>query len=126
MTLDVAYSYCMNLTESEKLEVDKQVRKNRGELFFAILIALPFWFSGVKPKIEHKVESPVAEKLAPLAQSADDYQETFNDNKYKSQERDKEYKVSKKMSSKLSKISTKVRKDKQTSKSLDKLEEQLI
>jgi len=29
MTLDVAYSYCTNLTEEEKLEIDKQVRKNR-------------------------------------------------------------------------------------------------
>lgn len=29
MSLDVAYSYCINLTEEEKLEIDKQVRKNR-------------------------------------------------------------------------------------------------
>ena len=41
MSLDVAYSYCINLTESEKLEVDKQVRKNRCELKFAIFF-LPF------------------------------------------------------------------------------------
>jgi len=36
MTLDVAYSYCISLMELEKLEVDKQVRKNRCELKFAI------------------------------------------------------------------------------------------
>ena len=43
MTLDVAYSYCTNLTEEEKLEIDKQVRKNRFELKFAIFFPfLPF------------------------------------------------------------------------------------
>jgi hypothetical protein len=55
MTLDVAYSYCTNLTEEEKLEIDKQVRKNRFELKFAIFFPfLPvpncstgsFFFSG--------------------------------------------------------------------------------
>ena len=51
---------------------------------------------------------------APLAQCADEFQEAYN-----------EYKVYKEMSSTLSKVSTKVRKDKETSKSLDKLEEQL-
>lgn len=53
----------------------------------------------------------VAEKLAPLAQLADDCQEAYN-----------EYKVYNKMSSTLSKVSKKVRKDKETSKSLNKLE----
>jgi hypothetical protein len=52
--------------------------------------------------------------LAPLAQFADDCQEAYN-----------EYKVYNEMSSTLSKVSKKVRKDKETSKSLDKLEEQL-
>jgi len=43
VTLDVAYSYCTNLTEEEKLEIDKQVRKNRFELKFAIFFPfLPF------------------------------------------------------------------------------------
>ena len=28
MSLDVGYSYCINLTEEEKLEIDKQVRKD--------------------------------------------------------------------------------------------------
>ena len=32
MSLDVAYSYCINLTEKEKREIDKQVRKNRVTL----------------------------------------------------------------------------------------------
>lgn len=36
MSLDVAYLYCTNLTKEEKLEIDKQVRKNRCELKFAI------------------------------------------------------------------------------------------
>ncbi len=43
MSLDVAYSYCINLTEEKKLEIDKQVRKNRFELKFAIFFPfLPF------------------------------------------------------------------------------------
>ena len=129
MTLDVAYSYCINLTESEKLEVDKQVRKNRFELKFAIFFPflpfpivpqVPFFpVEGFSPQqvvrnARDRVESAVAEKFAPLAQLADDCQEAYN-----------EYKVYKEMSSTLSKVSTKVRKDKETSKSLDKLEEQL-
>ena len=61
-----------------------------------------------------RAESAVAEKLAPLAQLADDCQEAYN-----------EYKVYKEMSSTLSKVSKKVRKDEDTSKGLDKLEEQL-
>ena len=46
MNLDVAYSYCTNLTEEEKLEIDKQVRKNRFELKFAIFfpfLPVPFF-----------------------------------------------------------------------------------
>ena len=129
MTLDVAYSYCINLTEEAKLEVDKSVRKNRFELKFAIFFPfLPFPMvpqvpflpvEGFTPQqivrnARDRVESAVAEKFAPLAQLADDCQEAYN-----------EYKVYKEMSSTLSKVSTKVRKDKETSKSLDKLEEQL-
>ena len=36
MSLNVAYSYCINLTLKEKLEIDNQVRKNTLELKFAI------------------------------------------------------------------------------------------
>jgi hypothetical protein len=38
--LDVAYSYCINVTEEKKLEVDKQVKKNKLE--FKCAICLPF------------------------------------------------------------------------------------
>ena len=129
MTVDLAYSYCINLTEEEKLEIDKQVRKNRFEVKFAVFFPfltfpivpqVPFFpVEGFSPQqvvrnAKDRVESAVAEKFAPLAQLADDCQEAYN-----------EYKVYKEMSSTLSKVSTKVRKDKETSKSLDKLEEQL-
>ena len=133
MSLDVGYWYCINLTKEEKLEIDKQVRKNRFELKFAIFIPflpfpmpqVPFFpVEGFSPqqivrnardRAESAVaESAVAEKLAPLAQLADDCQEAYN-----------EYKVYKEMSSTLSKVSKKVRKDEDTSKGLDKLEEQL-
>ena len=122
-------NYCINLTEEEKLEIDKQVRKNRFELRFAIFFPflpfpivpqVPFFpVEGFSPQqivrnARDRAESAVAEKLAPLAQLADDCQEAYN-----------EYKVYKEISSTLSKVSTKVRKDKETSKSLDKLEEQL-
>lgn len=128
MSLDVAYSYCINLTEEKKLEIDKQVRKNRFELRFAIFFPflpfpmpqVPFFpVEGFTPQqivrtARDRAESAVAEKLAPLAQLADDCQEAY-----------KEYKVYKEMSSTLSKVSKKVRKDEDTSKGLDKLEEQL-
>lgn len=43
MNLDVAYSYCINLTEQEKLDIDKQIRNNRLRLeFFEIYPFLPF------------------------------------------------------------------------------------
>ncbi len=61
-----------------------------------------------------RAESAIAEKLASLAQLVDDCQEAYN-----------EYKVYKEMSSTLSKVSKKVRKDEDTSKGLEKLEEQL-
>jgi hypothetical protein len=50
----------------------------------------------------------VAKKLAPLAQATDECQEAYN-----------QYKVYNEMSSTLSKVSKKVRKDKETSKSVD-------
>ena len=129
MTLDVAYSYCTNLTEEEKLEIDKQVRKNRFELKFAIFFPflpvpivpqVPFFpVEGFSPQqivrnARDRAESAVAEKLAPLAQAADECQEAYN-----------QYKIYNEMSSTLSKVSKKVRKDEDTSKGLDKLEEQL-
>ena len=131
MSLDVAYSYCINLTEEEKFEIDKEVRKNRCELIFATFFPLlpfsmpqpqaPFFppAEGFSPQqivrnVQDRVESAIAEKLAPVAQSANDCQEAYN-----------EYKVYNKMSSSLSKVSKKVRTDQETSKSLDKLEEQL-
>ena len=119
----------INLTEEEKLEIDKQVRKNRFEVRIAVLFpflpfpvvpqALFFTVEGFSPQQivrngRDRAESAVAEKLAPMAQLADDCQEAYN-----------ECKVYKEMSSTLSKVSTKVRKDKETRKSLDKLEEQL-
>ena len=122
-------NYCINLTEEEKLEIDKQVRKNRFELRFAIFFPflpfpivpqVPFFpVEGFSPQqivrnARDRTESAIAEKLAPLAQLADDCQEAYN-----------EYKVYKEMSPTLSKVSKKVRKDEDTSKGLDKLEKQL-
>ena len=81
MSLDVAYSYCINLTEEEKLEIDKQVRKNRFELKYAIFF--PFLpVEGFTPQqivrnARDRAESAIAEKLAPLAQLADDCQEAY-------------------------------------------------
>ena len=43
MVLDVEYSCWINLTEEEKIAIDKQVRKNRFELKFAVFFPfLPF------------------------------------------------------------------------------------
>ena len=131
MSLDVAYSYCTNLTEEEKLEIDKQVRKNRLKLKFAIFFPLlpiqtvpqpqvPFFpVEGFSPQqivrnARNRAESAVAEKLAPLAQAAYEFQEAYH-----------QYKVYNEMSPTLSKISKKVRKNKKTSDALDRLEEQL-
>jgi len=44
MSLDIAYSYCINLTKEQKLEIDKQVRKNRFELKYPIKYAIFFPF----------------------------------------------------------------------------------
>jgi hypothetical protein len=111
MSLDVAYSYCINLTEQEKLDIDKQVWENRFELKFAIFFPLlrffpfptpmtPFFpVEGFSPQqivrnARDRAESAVAKNIAPLAQLVDDCQEAYN-----------EYKVYNKMSSTLSKIS---------------------
>ena len=82
MSLDVAYSYCINLTEEEKLEIDKQVRKNRFELKFAIFYPflqfpiipqVPFFpVEGFSPQqivrnARDRAESAVEERLRPFA-----------------------------------------------------------
>lgn len=70
MTLDGAYSYCTNLTEEEKLEIDKQVRKNRFELKFVIFfpfLPVPFFpVEGFNPQqivrnARDRAESAVAD-----------------------------------------------------------------
>jgi hypothetical protein len=43
MGLNVAYSYCCNLTDEKKVEIDKQVIKNQIDFILAIsFFALPF------------------------------------------------------------------------------------
>lgn len=37
MTIDIAYIYCTKLSEQEKIEIDKEVKKNRFELKYIIL-----------------------------------------------------------------------------------------
>lgn len=121
MSLDVAYSYCINLTKEKKAEIDRQIQKNRLELKFIIFFPflsfpiipyVPFFpVEGFNPqqivrKAKDYAKLTIAEKLAPLTQLTDDCQEAYN-----------EYKVYNEMSSTLSKISKKVRKDKETSKS---------
>ena len=97
MSLDVAYSYCINLTEEKKLEIDKQVRKNRFELRFAIFFPvlfptipmpqLPFApVDGLMPQqivrnARDRAESAIAEKRALPAQFADDCQKLYNEYK---------------------------------------------
>jgi hypothetical protein len=128
MSLDVGYSYCINLTEEEKLQIDKQVRKNKFELKFAVYFPfLPFLMpqvpffpvEGFSPQqivrnARDRAQSTLDKKVAGLYQFVDDCQEAHN-----------QYKVYSKISSGLSKVSIKVRKDEKVSKSLDKLEEQL-
>lgn len=125
MSLYLGYSYSLNLTDEEKLAIDKQVQFNRLKLKFAIFFPLfpfpivpqvPFFpVDGFSPQrlVRHardQVESAIAEKVERLAQLADDCEELYN-----------EYKVYNKMSSTLSKTSILVRRDKETTKSLDKL-----
>jgi hypothetical protein len=96
MSLDVAYSYCINLTEEEKLEIDEQVRKNRFELKFAIFFPflpfpiipqVPFFpVEGFSPQqivknARDRAESAVEERLRPLAEAVDDCREAYNEYK---------------------------------------------
>ena len=93
MSLDVGYSYYINLTEEEKLEIDKQVRKNRFELKFAIFFpCLPFpmvpqvSFSPVEGFTLQQIVinardwavSAVEERLRPLAKAVDDFRKAYN------------------------------------------------
>lgn len=75
MTLDVAYSYCTNLTEEEKLEIDKQVRKNRFELEFYIKISS--WngpiFTGWKPTYID-IKSPLDPEVIRIRARGEPYQ----------------------------------------------------
>lgn len=43
MTLDVAYSYCTNLTEKEKVEIDKKVRINQLKLQLVLCGPIDFY-----------------------------------------------------------------------------------
>jgi hypothetical protein len=123
MSLDVAYSYCTKLTEQEKLDIDKQVRKNRLELIigiffpFAAVPTIPMqitWFtsgpSQIERNVKNQVESATAKKMAP---------------KTECEEASNKYKVELKMSPTLSKVSKRLRKNQKTKKALDNLQEQL-
>lgn len=163
MSLDVGYSYCINLTDEEKRDIDKRVRNDQVVLklavFFPFLISpfpfpFPFQFpvftipesypyieppallvpqlpfdpvEGFTPpypvrKAREQVEEEAIRRrdalLEPIYATAAQAQEAFDDGCEK-------FTVYTKMSSKLLKVSKKVRKDEETSKSLDKLEEQL-
>ena len=127
MTLDVGYSYSINLKEEEKIEINKQVRKN---LFPLKILKIAIFFPFFNPRVPFAAEgfnpnqiirngrdrakSAIDKKLAPLYQFKDECEEKYN-----------EYKVRKNISPTLSKVSKKARKDKSTMKGLDKLEKQL-
>ena len=95
MSLDVADSYCINLTEEEKRKIDKQVRKNRFMLKFAIffplfsspMLSVPFspvagfTTQQIVGNARNRAESAVAKKIAPLAQAVDDCHEAYNESK---------------------------------------------
>jgi len=80
MTLGVAYSYCVNLTEEEKFEIDKRVEIDQFELKVAIFF--PFLTFPVSPEVplnllnspqiirnaRDRSESVGTEKMAPLNQ----------------------------------------------------------
>ena len=157
MSLDVGYSYCINLTDEEKRDIDKRVRNDQVVLklavFFPFLIS-PFPFpvftipepypyieppallvpqlpfdpvEGFTPpypvrKAREQVEEEAIRRrdalLEPIYATADQAQEALDDACDK-------FNVYTNMSSTLLKVSKKVRKDEDTSKGLDKLEDQL-
>ncbi len=51
MSIDVGYGYCTNLTEQERLDIDKKVKKNHLALKFAIFIPF-FSFFSPTPNLE--------------------------------------------------------------------------
>lgn len=90
-------NYCINLTEEEKREIDAQVRKNQFELKLAVFFPFPIFpfpvipnaplqpVQGLTPRqivrsLKNRAESTAAEKLAPLAQLADDCKEAEKKN----------------------------------------------
>ena len=90
MSLNVAYSYCTNLTKEQKLEIDKKVRKNRFELKYAVFF--PFLLISILPvegfnpqqiirNARDRAQSAAEEKLRPLAESVDDCTEAYNEYK---------------------------------------------
>lgn len=91
MSLDVAYSYCINLTKEQKLKIDKRVRRNKLELKCAVFFPflpipmpkLPFVpVEGFSPQqiiqnAKERAKSAVEKKLRPLAEAADDCGEAY-------------------------------------------------
>ncbi len=104
------------MTEQEKLDIDKQVRKNRFDLKYAIFFPfLPFPIVPMPQVPFFPVEGFSPQQIVRNPRDrAESAEKDYN-----------EYKVYKEMSSTLSKVSKKVRKDEDTNKGLDKLEEQL-
>lgn len=134
MSLYLGYLYSRNLTDKERVEIDKKARINRFKLkfaifspFFPIILPMPttpfFPVDGFQPRhiVEHHARNArnragvaIEKKVAPFAQMVNEFQEAYY-----------EYKVYMELSSTLKKISKNVRKDKEVDKSLDKLQEQL-
>lgn len=98
MTLEVAYSYSIKLTEQEKLDIDKQVRKNKFDLKYAIffpflpfpIVPMPqvpfFPVEGFSPQQivrngRDRAESAVEERLNPLAEAVNDCREAYKEYK---------------------------------------------
>jgi hypothetical protein len=142
MSLDVAYSYCTNLTDQQKLEIDKQVRKNQFELKFAVI--LPFFgyqlfpthitpfcqvdqVDGFTPQqiIRTSKDRGKSAIDAKVNQFLDRCEDAANEINKGSKESEETIKISVEMSPTLAKLSSKIRRDEETAKSLDKLKEQL-
>ena len=51
MSLSIGYSYCINMTDEEKLAVDKRVRQNRFDLLYTLTRVLEI-FSGSQNKVD--------------------------------------------------------------------------
>lgn len=129
MSLDVAYSYCTKLTEQEKLDIDKQVRKNRLELIIALFC--PFAAVPIPPpqiSLFYRGDDPgrpPIERNLYVYRGDEPGRPPTGRNLDECNKPSKEFKVYSNMTPTLSKISKSVRSDKETSKTLDKLYEQL-